>query len=56
MKKKICIVGRGPSQTRLKEIPNDYDILLFINSPSKKTMEDPEILNLVKNKIKKLVE
>jgi len=50
MSKKICIVGRGPSWTRIKEIPDDYDILMFINNPSEKIFDDPEILDLVKSK------
>jgi len=53
MSKKICIVGRGPSKTRLKEIPNDYDVLLFINNPFSKNgfeYNDPEFLDLAKSK------
>ena len=52
MSKKLLIVGRGSSWKRIKEIPNDYEMILFINTPSILSVKekDEELIERVRTK------
>jgi len=50
MIKKMLIVGRGPSWEMIKQIPDDYDTILFINTPALLKKNDEELLRNVKTK------
>ena len=49
MNEKICILGRGSSCEKIKEIPDDYDHVLLIND-SENILNNEEIFNIIKNK------
>jgi len=52
MSKKLLVVGRGPSWERVKEIPDDYEMVLFINTPQifDSANRDEELLERLKSK------
>jgi hypothetical protein len=52
MSKKLLVVGRGPSWERAKEIPDDYEMVLFINTPQifDSANRDEELLERLKSK------
>ena len=50
MTKKLLIVGRGTSWKMIKQIPNDYEMVLFINTPPLLNTDDEELLENIRSK------
>ena len=50
MSKKLLIVGRGHSWKMIKEIPDDYEMVLFINTPHILNSKDEELLDKIRSK------